>query len=98
MGDIHSLTAATNPNNANPKTRVCSNCTETGTCSYGDKCIFKHVTPKELGGNKPEPTAEAKPEKLRLCMFHKNGKCLHGDNCRWRYDLPSEQHSTTANA
>ena len=35
---------------------------------------------------------------MRLCRFHKNGKCRHGDHWRWSHDLPSESTPTAVAA
>ena len=62
-------TAEPNPNTADPKIRICRKFKKSGTCSYGDKCIFKHVTPNApppppSGNIKLDPADETKPEKL----------------------------------
>ena len=48
------------------------------------------MTKGDSGGEKHRPSSEERSQKQKLCRYFKNGKCLHGDNCRWSHDLPKD--------
>ena len=48
------------------------------------------MTKGDSGGEQHRPSSEERSQKQKLCRYFKNGKCLHGDNCRWSHDLPKD--------
>ena len=71
------------------KTEMCRNW-KTGTCEYGEKCVFAHGT-DEL---RVISSSNYKTKKCK--QFHEKGYCQYGNRCQFRHrDLSQD---TTASS
>ena len=70
----------------NIKTVMCKNWTETGTCSYGDKCTFAHSEEQIRSSREQKIISQNPLYKTQLCkMFSEEDFCELGDNCHFAH-------------
>ena len=70
----------------NIKTQMCKNWTETGSCSYGDKCSFAHSEEQIRSGREQRIISQNPLYKTQLCkMFAEEDFCELGNNCHFAH-------------
>lgn len=72
----------------NPQSRKVCTYFVRGKCSYGNDCIYRH-----LSGEAAEAYRVDKPEpkKVPICKYFSIGKCFYGDKCWLVHDRSSQK-------
>lgn len=85
--------------------KLCRNFVKFGKCSFGDKCIFVHVTVEDLkkvkegqngdvekGANMPNKKGQGNVNiKKSLCFqWEQKGTCSHGNDCKFEHAAAQE--------